>query len=142
MLISLESKKQAAGSKCIHSYSIRKMTHFTPCGVKRVSGPFSSTVVRKKIFVIIYIYIFHPNHIKNNGKDKQQLTSQMHQGLLLTEAVSSSDVVFSQLGYFQKSLRNIRRHFLFKDITVFAFNGYLVSNSFTLDRVDLCVQIQ
>ena len=65
----------------------------------------------------------------------------MHQGLLLTEAVSISDVVFSQLWYFQKSLRNIRRHFLFKNITVFAFNCYFVSNSFTLDRVDLCVQI-
>ena len=32
-----------------------KMTRLTQCRVKRVSGPFSSTVVRKKIFLIDFI---------------------------------------------------------------------------------------
>jgi hypothetical protein len=55
MLITIEYKKQAAGSKYINSYYIRKMTRFTPCGVKRVSDLFSSTGVRKKIFSVDFI---------------------------------------------------------------------------------------
>jgi hypothetical protein len=55
MLINIEYKKQAVGSKYINSYSIRKVTRFTPCGVKRVSDLFSSAGVRTKIFSIDFI---------------------------------------------------------------------------------------
>jgi hypothetical protein len=55
MLINIEYKKRAAGSKYINSYSIRKMTRFTPWGVKRVCDPFSSAVVRKQIFSIDFM---------------------------------------------------------------------------------------
>jgi hypothetical protein len=55
MLISIGYKKKVAGSKYINSYSIRKMTHFTPCGVKRVRDPFSSAGVREKIICIGFI---------------------------------------------------------------------------------------
>jgi hypothetical protein len=55
MLINIEYEKQALGSKYINSDSIGKMTHFTPCGVKRVRDPFSSARVRKKIFSIDFI---------------------------------------------------------------------------------------
>jgi hypothetical protein len=55
MLINIEYKKHVAGSNYFNSYSIRKMTRFTPCRVKRVSDPFSSAGVRKKIFSIDFI---------------------------------------------------------------------------------------
>jgi hypothetical protein len=48
-------QKQTADSKYFNSYSIRKMTRFTPCRVKRVSDPFSSAGVRKKRFFIDFI---------------------------------------------------------------------------------------
>jgi hypothetical protein len=55
MLINIEYKKQAVRSKYINSYSIIKMTHFTPCGVKRVSDLFSTTGVGKQIYFIDFI---------------------------------------------------------------------------------------
>jgi hypothetical protein len=55
MLISIEYKTQAAGSNYINSYSIRKMTRFALCGLKRVSGPFSSAGFKKKMFSIYFL---------------------------------------------------------------------------------------
>ena len=55
MLSGVEYKKLAKGSKNINSYYIRKMTHFTPCGVKWVSSTIYFTMVRDFFVVVDFI---------------------------------------------------------------------------------------